>query len=754
MRRTRAQGFVEITGPSGSVTRETYTCCHCNRLDFVPETGATELGFCHRCMARECVPCAKKLGGRCRPFEEKLQQMEARGKLFLAAGIVAFVVVVLGAGTARAQSTGVPSTGSPACVRENGCSFTPCYGALPGGAVAHYFCDCKTTGAAGQQPASGCTAGSDAANGLTPATAKQTYSAAEALFSSLNADDRILFCNGGVFDATGAGSTRWVNRNATAAHPVVAAGGYDAAWGGGGARYVLLNPLAAYLFNLDDGSDISRGGYIFAGGRFEGIGQPATACASSSPFPMEAFFAYDQVNDVLICDSSLSWQCIGMEIAGGNNNSDDNQRITIRNSLIVNNDAQGVLGSGSSILIDRNLFDYNGKAASNLDHNIYYSSGLSTGAVISNNELYRAAPVGGGGCAGVSLVIHGILDGLTISGNWIHEPVGTAGSGCYGVGIMPGYTTGEQFNHVTVNGNYFQDMGGSGVEVVACHNCNITNNIMVGSPTSGFEAVTVTNDSVGTGDWTDDTILVAGNTVYGNGLQFRETNGTGSADPTRITFANNVGWQTGSGTVNCFDHSLANADYTAMNGNWCYAPSGSTVNWNATGSQSLATWRANGWDLNSTYGTTPGFTTATLTATMTTVSAAFLPTGVSGLVAGGQTALGPTTDFLGLSRPQRGTITIGALELAAVPTVTKPAGIYGMFLLTLFVLGAASLAGALSVKRHRAERADAQHVHLIDEHTQAALAEMGDDDALSLILRAKCDDCGEPAFLPRKKRGG
>jgi hypothetical protein len=74
-------GFVEITGPEGSVVRETYTCCHCNGLDFVPEPGTAELGFCMHCMSRECVGCAKRLQGRCAPFEKQIETYERRQRL-------------------------------------------------------------------------------------------------------------------------------------------------------------------------------------------------------------------------------------------------------------------------------------------------------------------------------------------------------------------------------------------------------------------------------------------------------------------------------------------------------------------------------------------------------------------------------------------------------------------------------------------------------------------------------------------------
>lgn len=665
----------------------------------------------------------------------------------------AIVVALLAlGGVARAQSNGVPSAGSPACVRENSCSFTPCYGTQTAG-TAHYFCDCKTTGAAGlpptgQQPQSGCTAGSDAANGLTPATAKQTYGAAQAIFSGLGPDDRIYFCNGGAFDDTGASSTSWVNTGVSAAHPIVVAG-YDAAWGGGGVRPVILNALGTFAFNLT-GSDSPKGGYIFAGLDIEGIGKPATACASSpdcggSPCPFEAFRAYNQVNDVTICDVKMAWHCIGMEIAGGNLDTDDNQRITIRNSTIVNNDAQGFLGSGSSLVIYSSYFDYNGKKDPNLEHHIYFSSGISTGCVISNNELYRNAPVGGGGCAGVALVTHGVFDGLTIVQNWIHEPHGTALGGCYGIGIMPGYTTAEMFAHTFVQRNFIQDVGGSAVEMEACHNCTVEGNIITAASDSAMEAVTLTGGSVGTGDWTNDTIAVQGNTAYGAGVQFRE-----SDTAANISFGDNVTQRTESGTVNLFDHQLSTASYTRMDRNWGYAPNATTVRWNATGTQSLAAWQgATGFDTNSTVGTDPKFSAPTVTGTFSAIAAAFRPQAGSGLIGAGSATYVSTTDFAGSTRTSP---SIGALEQlpSTVSPVVSVRRLTGVWICALLFVGL-GLAAVAKYRAARLEAMDDAHQHEIDDATVLALQEMG-EDGLGLTINAMCEDCGEPLFLPRTNK--
>lgn len=80
----QARGFASYVDPDGRTrTYETFTCCHCNRAFKTPPPGAAEMGFCFRCDKRECVSCAKMLGGRCTPFERRLEQHEQRQRMLV-----------------------------------------------------------------------------------------------------------------------------------------------------------------------------------------------------------------------------------------------------------------------------------------------------------------------------------------------------------------------------------------------------------------------------------------------------------------------------------------------------------------------------------------------------------------------------------------------------------------------------------------------------------------------------------------------
>lgn len=60
---------------SGILERDTFTCCHCNRVIHVkPNAPMDEFGsMCRNCMKMVCPQCAD---GSCTPFEKKLEAWE------------------------------------------------------------------------------------------------------------------------------------------------------------------------------------------------------------------------------------------------------------------------------------------------------------------------------------------------------------------------------------------------------------------------------------------------------------------------------------------------------------------------------------------------------------------------------------------------------------------------------------------------------------------------------------------------------
>ena len=79
----RQQGAAFLTSPEGrTVEMSTYTCAHCNSVHRLQNHLGQKLdpgGFCMQCFSQICKTCADD--GRCTPFEKKLEQMEASGRL-------------------------------------------------------------------------------------------------------------------------------------------------------------------------------------------------------------------------------------------------------------------------------------------------------------------------------------------------------------------------------------------------------------------------------------------------------------------------------------------------------------------------------------------------------------------------------------------------------------------------------------------------------------------------------------------------
>lgn len=83
---SREQGIAEWTSRGGRVTTlATTTCCHCNAVTIIEQGAKPDDcgGFCRLCMAPTCRNCA---GKSCTPFERRLEEYEARGRLLRSMG--------------------------------------------------------------------------------------------------------------------------------------------------------------------------------------------------------------------------------------------------------------------------------------------------------------------------------------------------------------------------------------------------------------------------------------------------------------------------------------------------------------------------------------------------------------------------------------------------------------------------------------------------------------------------------------------
>lgn len=96
----KPQGYATVTGDFSIKEFDTISCGHCNRVVMVkPGTGSTVYLFpqligpmkeeagasCRVCMTAVCLKCHDL--GSCLPLERKIEEMEARGRMWESMGL-------------------------------------------------------------------------------------------------------------------------------------------------------------------------------------------------------------------------------------------------------------------------------------------------------------------------------------------------------------------------------------------------------------------------------------------------------------------------------------------------------------------------------------------------------------------------------------------------------------------------------------------------------------------------------------------
>ena len=468
-------------------------------------------------------------------------------------------------------------------------------------AAEHHVCDCATGADVDCQP------GDDGATG-SPTDPWRSYEKARIEFAALAPDDAIRFCRGGAWNITA--GTRWVNQSCRASNPCVV-GDYWALWSSGDEPRPILRRLdGAHGFALEDGGDAEHEeGYLFENLDLRGAGTDAGW----------GFFLYNDIDDVTIRNLAISGFAIGVHLAGSNacSVSDPqcdgrNERITLRDSTLLDNSRQGWLGASSGSRILFNHFEGNGSTAV-FDHNIYVSGssgGQTQGIRVIGNKLHRSTLDAAGTCQGVSLVVHGEHDDLRLEGNEIWEDVGFAGQGCWGIAVDNGYSEPESFTNVVIGRNIVRNVGNVAIGVGACADCVIETNIILHDQPFGVTAIAAPDRSLGAGDQPQDDILVRNNSIWigpaggGTAISVRDMGDDHGIVSNAIHYAGT------SSSFNCLRADLPTGSYQDIDYNVCYFPDADGAEW-ADGSGSspdpLSAWQAASGFGGQSQMTDPGF---------------------------------------------------------------------------------------------------------------------------------------------------
>lgn len=367
-------------------------------------------------------------------------------------------------------------------------------------AAMFYFSDCQ----AGADPA--CVPGDNDNHGGSPAAPKRDLNGFN--IKSLSADEHLLrFSRGGAWVING----RLQVGNLKNAGQSMVFTDFVPSWGDGAALPIIkftpskdTNSYNAAGFGLSKAGK----GYTFRNLDVVGEGAPT--------YHGTGFFFYDNVSDVLIENVTIRDFSIGLYLAQQRPSTTTRiENVTMRNSRVISNYAQGMLGGGYGITFENNLFDNNGFKGGARYHNIYLSE-YAENMILRGNTLSNSALVDGR-CTGVSLVGHDHLVGTLIENNTIVEM--KAKWGCYGIQIN-GYQSSigkyMGFDGTVIRGNtvVLGEQASVGIGVNACPDCVIENNVIVSVGNVDFVGIHVPDGSFTSPGSKDNAITVRNNSIY------------------------------------------------------------------------------------------------------------------------------------------------------------------------------------------------------------------------------------------------
>jgi len=264
----------------------------------------------------------------------------------------------------------------------------------------------------------------------------------------------------------------------------------------------------------------------------------------------------------------------------------------LRNSKLINNFAIGMYGGGSYNLIEYNEFTNNG-------HNTADGGGDTSlhniyasemdNSIIRGNTLYQSA-MNAGEAQGVSLVAHGTQDGNIIENNYIYEDIGACAQSAWGIGIDTGYPSAEEFSNFIIRRNKIVNCGNQSIHVSAFTDGIIENNLLIHYQTYSAMGINCDAPNQGTGNAPNSNIKVRNNSFSGNyNTVIAAIEGTG------FEFVSNAAHVTYTTTATMFNLPLSTTDttnYSVVDNNLFYAPNASSVDYEQTIGGNLAAWQS------------------------------------------------------------------------------------------------------------------------------------------------------------------
>ncbi|RQP26328.1 right-handed parallel beta-helix repeat-containing protein [Piscinibacter terrae] len=457
-------------------------------------------------------------------------------------------------------------------------------------AANYYLSDCQA-GAA-----SGCVPGDDDNPGTSPASPWRSIAKLNTRVEGMGAGDHVYFARGASFkDATIAVFVPKSNR-----HKPVVFESYAPAWGPAAAKPILMATKDNGVFSFADSGNADHDeGYVVRGLDLRGTAASGTG-----------IFIFNDVDYITLEDLSITGFALGVQCSAANTPEPGakgwNDFITLRNSRIAGNGAQGILTLCHHVTVENNVFDDNGFERAMLDHNVYIEGGehvvFRGNAIINNGRHDRVALK----CQSVPLVVHGRVRDLLIENNFIGESNAT--DGCWGltVDVVNDNDSTDGFEDVVIRGNRIVNVGGLGIGMVGCQRCAIENNHIMWTMKSKMDrvAIAVPNRPNAAApadkDLKSDQIAIRNNSIYiasatahTSGIKSNDDGNGHSVVSNLIVFD-----AASSDKATCFvtdKHALSR--YAAFGHNLCFREGGAG-RWSDR-YKSLSAAQSEGWDLGS-----------------------------------------------------------------------------------------------------------------------------------------------------------
>lgn len=203
--------------------------------------------------------------------------------------------------------------------------------------IDYYACDCGA-GAEG-----GCTAGSDAAAGTSPATAWQTYDKLQDAVAASGCGDTFNFCKGGSFAIAGAGNfNEWsVSGQNCSANPKIARSYQPGTF----ANRPILGSSGPQAFNFGGYGHVNMSGFAI-----HGLNLLCTGACNNGVGTIFVNGADVEVDDTVVDGWSVGIQ-VGPQVPG----------FVLTDSIVKNNKSQGIIGqAGDRTRVEGSHFENNG----------------------------------------------------------------------------------------------------------------------------------------------------------------------------------------------------------------------------------------------------------------------------------------------------------------------------------------------------------------------------------------------------------